>query len=216
MLETARRLWANEGFEATTMEQVAKAAGTSIGNLYFYFSGKEALLKEVVMRELARHAARVDARLGTLPPGPLNVAVGMYTYLESLYREPDIALMVVRSERHPAVRRSLILSITERIERRLPKRVHELHLIDVRLTAVAEVGAVFTLVSAQMSGDLDATPDEFFRFTTRLRLRIFGLSVDEENATIADAERRIGWVTGRDWTDLQRGITRELPPGATP
>lgn len=203
ILKTARRLLARHGYDGATMDQIAQEAGTSIGNLYFYFRNKEALLEAVVMSQLAENGSRVDARLADIPSGPLAVAVGMYTYLEALFEDPDMARIFVVGERHHNVRRKLIGSIIDRIRRRLPQHIHEMKETEAELTAVAEVGAVFSLVEAQLSGSIDVTPDRFFRFLTRLRLRIFGLPLAEEDATIAKTEEVVGWVEGRSWSDLR-------------
>lgn len=203
ILSAARRLLAEQGYDGTTMEQIATEADTSIGNLYFYFRNKEALLEAVVMSNLADNGARVDARLADIPPGPLAVAVGMYTYLEALFEEPEIARLFMVGERHHAVRRKLLSAISDRVKERLPRHIHEMKETEAELTAVAEVGAVFALVEAQLSGILDVTPDRFFRFLTRLRLRIFGLPPKEEDDTIARAEETVEWVEGRSWEDLE-------------
>lgn len=43
--DAARRLFLSQGFEATTMEQVAADAGVSRASLFNYFAGKSALLE---------------------------------------------------------------------------------------------------------------------------------------------------------------------------
>lgn len=48
ILAAARKLFAQKGYEATTMQQVVREAGTSIGNAYFYFENKEGLVKALV------------------------------------------------------------------------------------------------------------------------------------------------------------------------
>ncbi len=48
--EAALRLWAEGGFDATSMAAVAEAAGISKGTLYLYFPSKQALLEEVLRR----------------------------------------------------------------------------------------------------------------------------------------------------------------------
>ncbi|MEX2527815.1 MAG: TetR/AcrR family transcriptional regulator, partial [Gemmatimonadota bacterium] len=76
ILRAARRLLARNGLEGTTMNQIASDANTSIGNLYFYFKNKDALLEAVVMAELASHGRRVDRRLEGIPAGPLGACPG--------------------------------------------------------------------------------------------------------------------------------------------
>ena len=49
ILEIALRLFANRGYESTSISQIAKEAGISKGLIYTYFDSKEALLKSLVL-----------------------------------------------------------------------------------------------------------------------------------------------------------------------
>ena len=48
LLEVATRLFAEQGYEHTSIEQVLRAAGVSRGSLYHHFSGKDRLFEAVV------------------------------------------------------------------------------------------------------------------------------------------------------------------------
>jgi AcrR family transcriptional regulator len=50
LLDTARDEFARRGFEATTMRDIAEAAGTPVASLYRQFRSKEELLAEIVHR----------------------------------------------------------------------------------------------------------------------------------------------------------------------
>jgi AcrR family transcriptional regulator len=54
ILEAAVVLFAKNGYAATTIDQLAEAAGTSKGLLYNYFSGKQELLEEIFNHMLAQ------------------------------------------------------------------------------------------------------------------------------------------------------------------
>jgi AcrR family transcriptional regulator len=45
IVETALRLFREHGYEATTMRAIAREAGVSVGNAYYYFSSKEELIQ---------------------------------------------------------------------------------------------------------------------------------------------------------------------------
>jgi AcrR family transcriptional regulator len=45
IVETALRLFRQNGYEATTMRAIAKEAGVSVGNAYYYFGSKEELIQ---------------------------------------------------------------------------------------------------------------------------------------------------------------------------
>ncbi|MGX2995082.1 TetR family transcriptional regulator [Streptomyces sp. JNUCC 64] len=59
MLETALRLFRERGYDKTTMRAIAKEAGVSVGNAYYYFEGKEHLIQGVYDRISAEHKAAV-------------------------------------------------------------------------------------------------------------------------------------------------------------
>ena len=48
ILDTALTLFSTNGFYATTIPDIAKAMGMSVGNLYNYFASKEVLAKEII------------------------------------------------------------------------------------------------------------------------------------------------------------------------
>src|SRR5690242_12852650 len=55
MLDSAERVMVENGYEGTTMQQIAEEAGCAAGTLYLYFKNKEELFQAMV----ARHAAAV-------------------------------------------------------------------------------------------------------------------------------------------------------------
>ena len=48
ILDAALLLFSNNGFYATTIPDIARAMGMSVGNLYSYFASKEVLAKEII------------------------------------------------------------------------------------------------------------------------------------------------------------------------
>jgi len=50
LADVAVRLWAEKGFDATSVDTIAKAAGISKGTFYLYFASKQALLEDVLRR----------------------------------------------------------------------------------------------------------------------------------------------------------------------
>jgi AcrR family transcriptional regulator len=59
ILEAAGKLFAEQGYEETTTHQIAASAGVSVGALYRYFDGKQAILKEVYTREVSGLRRRI-------------------------------------------------------------------------------------------------------------------------------------------------------------
>jgi AcrR family transcriptional regulator len=61
ILSAALESFAERGFAATRIEDVAARAGISKGTLYLYFDGKEELFKAVVRQALLPNLARIEA-----------------------------------------------------------------------------------------------------------------------------------------------------------
>lgn len=59
IVAAAARLFADVGYEATTMAAVAERGETSIGNVYKYFPNKDALLDAVLPEEFTRDLQRM-------------------------------------------------------------------------------------------------------------------------------------------------------------
>src|SRR5215469_7852833 len=57
IVEAALRMFRETGYEATTMRAIAREAGVSTGNAYYYFSSKEELIREFYARNQAEHEA---------------------------------------------------------------------------------------------------------------------------------------------------------------
>ncbi len=52
IIDTASQLFANQGFQQTTMDAIAEKICKAKGLLYYYFKSKEDLFREVLMKEL--------------------------------------------------------------------------------------------------------------------------------------------------------------------
>lgn len=65
VLDTAFRLFKSQGFAKTTMRGIAKEAGISVGNAYYYFESKDQLVQELYMASIADQRAKVSTALQT-------------------------------------------------------------------------------------------------------------------------------------------------------
>lgn len=63
IVETALRLFRERGYEATTMRAIAKEAGVSVGNAYYYFGSKEELIQAYYDELQEEHQAACRAVL---------------------------------------------------------------------------------------------------------------------------------------------------------
>ncbi|MFO0576592.1 MAG: helix-turn-helix domain-containing protein [Polyangia bacterium] len=72
ILDAATHVFADKGFHAATVRDIARAAGLADGTLYLYFQSKADLLLGILARlnESERRALDLAALAGLAPPGP--------------------------------------------------------------------------------------------------------------------------------------------------
>jgi AcrR family transcriptional regulator len=84
LLDVGRALFAERGFEATSIEEIAARAGVSKPVVYEHFGGKEGLYAVVVDREMQTLLDRVTGALTAGHPRELleQAALALLTYIE--------------------------------------------------------------------------------------------------------------------------------------
>jgi AcrR family transcriptional regulator len=65
ILEAARKVFLDRGFEGASIEEIAEAAHSGKPTIYARFPGKEALFTAVVMQSVAANTARVETLMPT-------------------------------------------------------------------------------------------------------------------------------------------------------
>ena len=66
ILKAAAQVFASRGYARTTTNHIAARAGVSVGSLYEYFPGKDALLVELAESHIAEGRAIVDEVWATI------------------------------------------------------------------------------------------------------------------------------------------------------
>jgi AcrR family transcriptional regulator len=84
LLDVGRTLFAQKGFEATSIEEIAARAGVSKPVVYEHFGGKEGLYAVVVDREMSDLMDRLTGSLSSGHPRVLveHAALALLTYIE--------------------------------------------------------------------------------------------------------------------------------------
>ncbi|MFH8434026.1 TetR family transcriptional regulator [Streptomyces sp. NPDC018007] len=125
ILETALRLFAERGYDRTTMRAIAQEAGVSVGNAYYYFSSKEHLVQGFYDRIAGEHATAVrpvlegdrdlTARIRGVLLGWLEVAEPYHRFAAQFFKnaaDPDSPLSPFSEDSSAA--REAAISIHER------------------------------------------------------------------------------------------------------
>ncbi|WP_205697399.1 TetR family transcriptional regulator [Conexibacter sp. SYSU D00693] len=109
ILDAAAEAFAERGYAATSLADVAGAAGMQAGSLYFHFAAKDALVEEVLAealeRSLERVRAAVDATADAGPAARLDAAVRAHLDALRDLRAYAAAVLDLVAEVPPEVRR---------------------------------------------------------------------------------------------------------------
>ncbi|MGC4995656.1 MULTISPECIES: TetR/AcrR family transcriptional regulator [unclassified Streptomyces] len=105
ILETAMRLFQENGYDKTTMRSIAKEAGVSVGNAYYYFAGKEHLIQgfydriaaehQVAVRSVLEKETDLEARLAGVLTAWLDIAEPYHEFAVQFFKnaaDPDSPL----------------------------------------------------------------------------------------------------------------------------
>ncbi|TYO67422.1 TetR/AcrR family transcriptional regulator [Bradyrhizobium hipponense] len=127
VIRAAWQLFLDQGFSATSMEAVAKAAGVSKATLYAYFPSKEALFASLIVAEC--ESLQHDLPMPKLSAG-LSQALREFAkqYLHSFIDRKDVAFVRIianESGRFPALARLFYESGPEATIRRLSQFLEE-------------------------------------------------------------------------------------------
>lgn len=125
ILETALRLFQENGYDRTTMRAIAKEAGVSVGNAYYYFSSKEHLVQgfydriaadhETAVRPVLAGETELAARLRGVLLTWLDIAEPYHRFAAQFFKnaaDPDSPLSPFSPDSAPA--REAAVSIHER------------------------------------------------------------------------------------------------------
>jgi AcrR family transcriptional regulator len=96
ILDSARRLFADQGFEATSIDDIADAAGVAKGAVYHHFASKEALFSQVL--------EGVQAELASAQPSP-----GYRPVSDPVQQIAQGVLHYLLAASEPAARRILLI-----------------------------------------------------------------------------------------------------------
>ncbi|KRF01878.1 TetR family transcriptional regulator [Frateuria sp. Soil773] len=106
MLEAAAQILESQGIDAFNTNLVAERAGVSIGSLYQYFPGKEALLVALMQREKACMGADAATALAA-PDGRAALAHMVGAAVRHQLDRPELARLIDVEETRPGVQQEV-------------------------------------------------------------------------------------------------------------
>ncbi len=96
ILAAAEALFAERGFDGTSMNAVAAAAAVSKANIFHHFNSKNALYLEVLRQACHDSAERLDHLESDDRPFPERLAQFAHEHLESLLQHERVSRLILR------------------------------------------------------------------------------------------------------------------------
>ena len=166
----AARLFAEQGYHGTSMEDLATAMGVQKGSLYAHVKSKEDLLAELAANGAAAFHAALDA-IDERLPAVEKLRLALRAHLRVVAEQLDIATVFVREWRYlEGERRDAFIAERRRYEERIRSLFREgVEQSELRTDLDVSVAALVFLSAAnwaytwlQPDRDTDALADRFF------------------------------------------------------
>ncbi|WP_322795554.1 TetR/AcrR family transcriptional regulator [Tepidiforma sp.] len=154
ILAAATRLFHEQGFEATSIQQIAELADTGVGTLYGYFHSKEDILREVLRQSRDEAVARYQSAVSADTPAIERISRALESMAAYLDQNRRVLVSVFRlaAKERPIdddYAEWLLRSFTELIEagirsgefRAVPADAAARMLITTVMTATLGIGA---------------------------------------------------------------------------
>jgi AcrR family transcriptional regulator len=90
ILESAARLFQKWGYNKTTIEDIAKAAGKGKSSLYYYYKDKEEIFTEVISREATSIFSVITEQMKKSPTAESKLRAYIDTYLHEMEKSSNI------------------------------------------------------------------------------------------------------------------------------
>lgn len=156
IVDAALRVWMRKGFHASPVDEIAREAGLAKGTLYLYFSTKESILEEVIVRHsLLPDMADLTETLRETPPERAIPLIAEHLYARLRDRAPLVGLVLrefsLRPEDARAFAQRVILPVNRIFAAYLDAFVKRgvLRPLDTFVAARALVGMLVIFVLSQ-------------------------------------------------------------------
>jgi AcrR family transcriptional regulator len=190
IVAAAAALFAARGYADTTMQQVVRAAGTSIGNCYFYFPNKEALLRAVVEQINTEVGNAIDRAIADTEPGLSQIAIALYTGAIEFAARRDVARVALIEAAQLGLQNLMIEHFGGRIARVFAAQPALLHGQNVELAAIAWQGAAINVLQRMLINP-SLAPEDVGRFIARWNIQALGVPTEQIEAAMDGLEK---WI----------------------
>ncbi|WP_018386985.1 TetR/AcrR family transcriptional regulator [Ancylobacter sp. FA202] len=109
IIDGARKVFFEKGFDGASMDEVARAAGVSKATIYVYFGGKEELFEALVHNDRARAAERlfeVDSSADEVDTLLRHIGISFMTMMVQPDQIRMVRMVIATAEKFPRIGRA--------------------------------------------------------------------------------------------------------------
>jgi AcrR family transcriptional regulator len=181
LLTATARILVKEGFDRASTNRIAEEAGVSVGSLYQYFPGKEALVAALIERHIDEMMSLFASAFERFAALPLGEAARAIVRLQLRAHSIDPKLHQVLTEQVPRIDkldriRDVERSVTEMVRGYLTAHRHEIDVRDLDLASFLLVQAVEGVTHAALLHEHNLDDQRLEDEITMLVLRYLGAS----------------------------------------
>lgn len=154
ILSAAMRIFARQGYDGASLQQIANLAGVAQPLINYYFGSKESLWREAVDRSFLEMARALQtfthATQGSEPIDQIRILIRVLLHV--IATEPDIPLIILNETRHPSARldwlvdnyiRKLNVTLDDILERGHARgqirRIRPIHFTNTILATISQI-----------------------------------------------------------------------------
>ena len=145
LIRAAAELFADQGFRATSMRDIAKAVGMLPGSIYYHFPSKDDLLLAIYEAGVEQITATFEAAIEPLEDPWQRLQAGMSAHIRAITEESSYTRVIFRVEPDEVPRyRTELVALRDRFESQFKDLVEDLPLapgIDRHLLRLMILGA---------------------------------------------------------------------------
>jgi AcrR family transcriptional regulator len=100
ILQSAAAVLAEKGYSGSTLSEIAARADTKAGSLYYYFEGRDELIREIMTRGITETYAHVTGAVAQQPPGATSrerLAAAIAAHVRYMLTENNLARASIRT-----------------------------------------------------------------------------------------------------------------------
>lgn len=173
LLQAARELFAEQGVDATRINEITDRADVGFGSFYNYFADKDAIVEAVMRATTEEHGAAMDRLTASVDDPAEVVAIAHRHFVRLAAQEPTWGRLVLRLE---SSHRVLAVALGPRALRDIEQGVAagRFHVDDVAVVLATIGGALLGTIQAVVDGTVDAGTADVAH--AEIVLRMLGLT----------------------------------------